>query len=98
MQYRIILAICALLLALASAAAAAEAQVVPVTSCGYTRTYAQSCAGGTFVPPQTHVEETFYSHPGISLYGPYPGCGYAYQAGVGFTPCGYTPYGAFTYL
>lgn len=92
------------LLALALFAAASPlvtAQFAPagtVQSGGFTRTYQQSSVGGTFIPPQTQVSETFYSYPGISPYGAYPGGGYAYNYGVGPTPYGYGPYGGFTYL
>lgn len=65
---------------------------------GFTRTYQQSVAGGTFVPPQAEVSETFYSYPGVNAFGLYPGGGYAYDYGVGLTPYGYGPYGGFTYL
>ena len=65
---------------------------------GFTRTYQKSVAGGTCVPPQAEVSETFYQYPGISTLGAYPGCGYAYDYGVGLTPYGYGPYGGFTYL
>ncbi len=54
--------------------------------------------GGTFVPPQTQVSDTFYSYPGINAFGPYPGAGYSSVSGIGFTPFGYSPYGGFTYL
>jgi hypothetical protein len=54
--------------------------------------------GRNVIPPQTQVSDTFYSYPGINAFGPYPGAGYASICGVGFTPCGYTPYGGFTYL
>ena len=65
---------------------------------GFTRTYQQNYAGGTFVPPQAEISEAFYQYPGVSAFGVYPGGGYAYDYGVGMTPYGYTPYGAFTYL
>ncbi len=69
-----------------------------VQTAGFTRTYQQNTVGGTFVPTQTDVQETFYSYPGIDLYGPYPGAGYAAEYGVGFTPYGYAPYGSLAYL
>jgi hypothetical protein len=79
-----------------------SAQVAPFGPCvqtgGYTRTISGSTVGGTFVPPQTQVSDTFYSYPGVSAFGPYPGAGYASTYGVGFTPFGYSPYGGFTYL
>jgi len=87
----------ALLTLLIACSAAAAAQCAPVTG-GFTRTVSASSVGGTFVPTQTHVEDTFYRFPGISAFGPYPGAGYAYQAGVGFTPLGYMPYQGFAYL
>ncbi|CAJ36487.1 hypothetical protein [Methanocella arvoryzae] len=40
---------------------------------GFTRTYQKSVAGGTFVPPQAEVSETFYQYPGISAWGRIPG-------------------------
>jgi len=76
--------------------APAAAQLV--STGGFTKTYEQSSAGGTFVPPQTHVSESLYNYPGVSAFGAYPGGGYAADYGVGFTPYGYTPYGGFTYL
>lgn len=91
----LVMAIVALLIAMLAIAPAA-AQLVQTG--GFTRTYQQNVAGGTFVPPQAEVSETFYSYPGISAFGPYPGAGYAYDYGVGMTPCGYGPFGGFTYL
>jgi len=91
----LVLACIVLLLAMLAASPAA-AQCLQTG--GFTRTYQQSSVGGTFVPPQTHVSETFYSHPGISAYGPYPGSGIAYEGGIGFTPGGYMPYGGYTAL
>lgn len=88
-----------MLLALLAISVTAQAQIAPcVQTGGFTRSYSQSTVGGTFVPPQTHVESTYYNYPGISAFGAYPGSGYAYEGGVGFTPFGYTPYSAFTYL
>lgn len=87
---------CVVLLASLLAVAPAVAQCVPTG--GFTRTYQQSTVGGTFIPPQTHVSDVFYSYPGVSAFGAYPGGGYAADYGVGFTPYGYTPYGAYTYL
>ncbi|MCD1294703.1 hypothetical protein CUJ83_06780 [Methanocella sp. CWC-04] len=69
-----------------------------VSSGGFTRTYEASSVGGTFVPPQTNVVESFYSHPGVTPYGAYPGAGAVANYGVGFTPYGYSPYGALAYL
>ncbi len=92
----------ALLVALVATTICVSAQVAPfgpvVQTGGYTRTISGSSVAGTFVPPQTQVSDTFYSYPGISAFGPYPGCGYASTQGIGFTPYGYMPYGGFAYL
>lgn len=98
-----ILALSALLfLAIMTSTAAAQYLYGPnpygVQAGGYTRSYQSSTVGGTFVPTQTQTSEAFYNYPGIGPYGAYPGSGYAYTAGVGPTPYGYTPYGGFTYL
>ena len=87
----------ALLTLLIACSAAAAAQCAPVTG-GFTRTVSASSVVGTFIPPQAHVEDTFYQFPGIGACGPYPGAGYTYQAGVGFTPYGYMPYSGFAYI
>ena len=98
----IALALLAVLLAVSATAAAQCAPFAPFAPCvqsgGFTRTVSASSVAGTFVPPQTQVSDTFYSFPGVSALGPYPGAGYSSVWGVGFTPCGYSPYGAFTYL
>jgi hypothetical protein len=105
MQYSKVLIATALLLALLAVSTGVSAQVAPcgpagplVQTGGFTRTVSASAVGGTFVPPQAQVSDTFYSYPGISPFGPYPGAGYASTQGIGFTPYGYTPYGGFTYL
>jgi hypothetical protein len=102
MQFRKVLLATALLVMLLAVSTGASAQLAPcgplVQTGGYTRTVSGSSVGGTFIPPQTQVSDTFYSYPGINAFGPYPGAGYASICGVGFTPCGYTPYGGFTYL
>ena len=89
-------------LALAAVALLAGLSIVAGAQCaqaaGFTRTYEQSTVGGTFVPPQTHVAETFYNYPGIGPTGPYPGSGFAAEYGLGFTPYGYQPFGSFSYL
>lgn len=87
---------CVVLTVVLLAIVPAAAQLVPTG--GFTRSYQQTTVGGTFVPPQTHVSALAYNYPGISAFGPYPGCGYAYDGGVGFTPYGYTPYGSLAYL
>lgn len=102
MQFRKGLIASVLLVVLLAAAASVSAQFAPcgplIQTGGYTRTISGSAAGGTFVPPQTQFSDTFYSYPGVSAYGPYPGGGYSSTWGVGFTPYGYSPYGGFTYL
>jgi len=102
MQFRKVLLATALLVALLAVSTDVSAQLAPcgpiVQTGGYTRTVSGSTVGGTFVPPQTQVSDTFYSYPGVSAFGPYPGAGYASTYGVGFTPYGYTPFGGFTYL
>ncbi len=102
MQFRKVLLATALLLALLAVSAGVSAQIAPcgplVPTGGFTRTVSASAVAGTFVPPQAQVSDTFYSYPGISAFGPYPGAGYASTEGIGFTPYGYMPYGGFTYL
>lgn len=102
MQFSKVLLATALLVTLLAVSTGASAQLAPcgplVQTGGYTRTVSGSSVGGTFIPPQTQVSDTFYSYPGINAFGPYPGAGYASTYGVGFTPYGYTPYGGFTYL
>ncbi len=102
MQFRNVLLAAALLVTLFAVATGVSAQLAPcgplVQTGGFTRTVSASSVGGTFVPPQAQVSDTFYSYPGISACGPYPGAGYASVQGIGFTPYGYTPYGAFTSL
>jgi len=92
----------ALLIALLATATSVSAQLAPCGPCvqtaGFTRTISGSSVSGTFIPPQAQVSDTFYSFPGVSACGPYPGAGYSSVSGIGFTPCGYTPYGGFTYL
>jgi hypothetical protein len=89
----------ALLIALLAATTSVSAQLAPrVPTGGYTRTISRSSITGTFIPPQTQVSDTFYSYPGVSAFGPYPGAGHSRTRGVGFTPFGYSPYGGFTYL
>lgn len=70
----------------------------PVVTGGFTRTYQYRAAGGTCMPPVMEASRAFYSHPGISPYGAYPGCGFIENYGIGFTPCGYMPYGGFSYI
>jgi hypothetical protein len=102
MQFRKVLLATALLVALLAVSTGVSAQLAPcgplVQTGGYTRTVSGSTAGGTFMPTQTQVSDTFYSYPGISAFGPYPGAGYASTYGIGFTPYGYAPFGGFTYL
>jgi hypothetical protein len=102
MQFRKIWIAAALLVMLLAATVSVSAQLGPcgplVQTGGYTRTVSGSTVGGTFIPPQAQVSDTFYSYPGISSFGPYPGAGYSAVQGVGFTPFGYSPYGGFTYL
>lgn len=105
MQYSKVFIAMAILAAFLALTASASAQIAPcgpvgplVQTGGFTRTVSGSSVGGTFIPPQTQVSDTFYSYPGISAFGPYPGAGYASTYGIGFTPFGYTPYGGFTYL
>jgi len=102
LQFRKGLIVAALLVALLAASASAAAQVAPcgtlVPTGGYTRTISGSSVVGTFIPPQTQVSDTFYSFPGVSAFGPYPGFGYASTQGIGFTPFGYSPFAGFTYL
>lgn len=102
MQFNRGLILACALVALLALSAIAAAQFAPFGPCvqsgGYTRTVSASSVAGTFVPPQTQVSDTFYSYPGISAFGPYPGAGYSSMYGIGFTPYGYTPYGGFTYL
>jgi hypothetical protein len=96
----IIAAIALTLLAAASSVAAAQVcapYAVPLSG-GYTHSYERTTVCGTFIPYQTDVSEAYYETPGISPFGVSPGGGYAYNAGIGFTPCGYGPYGDFTYL
>jgi hypothetical protein len=92
----------ALLIALLITTMSVSAQLAPCGPCvqtaGYTRTISGSSVSGTFIPPQAQVSDTFYSYPGVSAFGPYPGAGYSSVSGIGFTPYGYSPYGAFTYL
>ncbi|MGA9141825.1 MAG: hypothetical protein WBZ29_16485 [Methanocella sp.] len=101
-QFKKVLLATALLLALLVVSTGVSAQIAPcgplVQTGGFTRTVSASAVGGTFVPPQAQVSDTFYSYPGISPFGPYPGAGYASTEGIGFTPYGYMPYGGFTYL
>jgi hypothetical protein len=102
MQFRNGLIAAALLIALLAATVSVSAQCGPCGPCagsgGFTRTVSASSVVGTFIPPQAQVSDTFYSFPGVSAFGPYPGAGYSAVQGIGFTPCGYSPYGAFTYL
>ncbi len=102
MQFRKGLIALAMLFVLLAVATSVSAQLAPcgplVQTGGCTRTVSGSSVGGTFVPPQTQVSDTFYSYPGINAFGPYPGAGYAATSGIGFTPAGYAPYGGFTYL
>jgi hypothetical protein len=89
----------ALLIALLATTMSVSAQLAPcVPTGGYTRTVSGSSIAGTFIPPQTQFSDTFYSYPGVSAFGPYPGAGYSSTWGIGFTPFGYSPYGGFTYL
>jgi hypothetical protein len=102
MQIRKGLIIAAMLAALLTVSVSVSAQIAPcgplVPTGGYTRTVSGSTVGGTFVPPQTQISDTFYSYPGVNAFGPYPGAGYASTQGIGFTPFGYSPFGGFTYL
>ena len=94
----------AVLLAVSASAAAQLAPFAPFAPCaplasgGFTRTVSASAVAGTFIPPQAQVSDTFYSFPGVSAFGAYPGGGYSSLWGVGLTPGGYGPYGGFTYL
>ena len=105
MQFRKGLILTAVLFALLAVSVSAAAQVAPcvpsvplVPTGGFTRTISGSSVVGTFIPPQTQVSDTFYSFPGVSAFGPYPGFGYASTQGIGFTPLGYSPFAGFTYL